>query len=113
MSPVLRHYLCDKFQQTTTLRFHPSQPSQQMRFTALVRSASEVKATALSNVHRGNEFERRSLRLLRQNLSMSLTRVGGKADGGVDLIGWWWLPPSGCASSRTLEQNTDYHSCDG
>ncbi|KAF7980261.1 hypothetical protein HWV62_39005 [Athelia sp. TMB] len=24
---------------------------------------------------------------------MSLTRVGGKSDGGVDLQGWWWLPP--------------------
>lgn len=23
---------------------------------------------------------------------MSLTRVGGKSDGGIDLIGWWWLP---------------------
>ena len=25
-------------------------------------------------------------------MSMSLTRVGGRADGGVDLQGWWWLP---------------------
>jgi hypothetical protein len=23
---------------------------------------------------------------------MDLTRVGGKDDGGVDLMGWWWLP---------------------
>ncbi|KAI0635290.1 hypothetical protein C8Q77DRAFT_1054262 [Trametes polyzona] len=23
---------------------------------------------------------------------MSLRRVGGKGDGGVDLQGWWWLP---------------------
>jgi Protein of unknown function (DUF2034) len=23
---------------------------------------------------------------------MSLRCVGGKADGGVDLIGWWWVP---------------------
>lgn len=23
---------------------------------------------------------------------MSLKRVGGKADGGIDLLGWWWLP---------------------
>ncbi|KZT22749.1 hypothetical protein NEOLEDRAFT_1045294, partial [Neolentinus lepideus HHB14362 ss-1] len=23
---------------------------------------------------------------------MSLQRVGGRSDGGVDLQGWWWLP---------------------
>uniref|UniRef100_A0A8H7XPL4 Restriction endonuclease type IV Mrr domain-containing protein n=1 Tax=Psilocybe cubensis TaxID=181762 RepID=A0A8H7XPL4_PSICU len=25
-------------------------------------------------------------------MSMSLKRVGGKEDGGIDLVGWWWLP---------------------
>lgn len=47
---------------------------------------------ALSAVHRGVAFEERSLRLLQDCLSMSLRRVGGKADGGIDLQGWWWLP---------------------
>ncbi|KAJ8073771.1 hypothetical protein PM082_012049 [Marasmius tenuissimus] len=23
---------------------------------------------------------------------MTLTRVGGRDDGGIDLIGWWWIP---------------------
>jgi hypothetical protein len=32
------------------------------------------------------------MRLLQTNLSMSLSRVGGKSDGGIDLQGWWWLP---------------------
>ncbi|KAI5122004.1 hypothetical protein M0805_001836 [Coniferiporia weirii] len=45
----------------------------------------------LSAVHRGRAFELRAMHLLR-HLSMSLRRVGGKNDGGVDLIGWWWLP---------------------
>lgn len=46
----------------------------------------------LSSVHRGAAFERRAMRLLQTNLSMSLNRVGGKSDGGVDLQGWWWPP---------------------
>ena len=45
-----------------------------------------------SAVHRGTAFEKRSLSVLEKYLSMSLRRVGGKSDGGVDLHGWWWLP---------------------
>ncbi|KAJ7048585.1 hypothetical protein C8F01DRAFT_995383 [Mycena amicta] len=47
---------------------------------------------ALTAVHRGTAFEERSMRILQKTLSMSLRRVGGKSDGGVDLMGWWWLP---------------------
>ncbi|KAF7323768.1 hypothetical protein MKEN_00597900 [Mycena kentingensis (nom. inval.)] len=47
---------------------------------------------ALATVHRGIAFEERSMQLLQQHLSMSLRRVGGRDDGGVDLMGWWWLP---------------------
>ncbi|KIJ15319.1 hypothetical protein PAXINDRAFT_54707, partial [Paxillus involutus ATCC 200175] len=46
----------------------------------------------LSNVHRGTAFEQRSLQVLEDTFSMSLRRVGGKSDGGIDLVGWWWLP---------------------
>ncbi|KAG6379858.1 hypothetical protein JVT61DRAFT_10418 [Boletus reticuloceps] len=49
-------------------------------------------ASKLSAVHRGTAFEQRSLQLLQTHFSMSLRRVGGKSDGGIDLIGWWWLP---------------------
>ncbi len=45
-----------------------------------------------SAVLKGTEFEQRSLSILQKCLSMSLSRVGGKSDGGVDLQGWWWLP---------------------
>ncbi|KAG9311604.1 hypothetical protein JVU11DRAFT_7813 [Chiua virens] len=45
-----------------------------------------------SSVHRGVAFEHRSLQLLQAHLSMALRRVGGKSDGGIDLVGWWWLP---------------------
>ena len=49
----------------------------------------------LSTVHRGTAFEYRALALLTKYMSMSLTRVGGSHDGGVDLIGWWWVPDDG------------------
>ncbi|KAJ7145396.1 hypothetical protein C8R43DRAFT_1088735 [Mycena crocata] len=53
-----------------------------------------TEAPVLATVHRGNIFEERSMKILQDHLSMSLRRVGGKSDGGVDLMGWWWLPPS-------------------
>ena len=48
--------------------------------------------TASSNVHRGVQFETRALSLLEQHFSMSLKRVGGRGDGGIDMLGWWWIP---------------------
>lgn len=58
--------------------------------------------SSLSAVHRGAAFELRSLRLLQTNLSMALRRVGGKSDGGIDLVGWWWLPFA--AESNTIHR---------
>ncbi|TDL24611.1 hypothetical protein BD410DRAFT_719125 [Rickenella mellea] len=46
-----------------------------------------------STVEKGLQFEKRSLALLQAQMSMSLHHVGGKDDGGIDLQGWWWLPP--------------------
>lgn len=40
----------------------------------------------------GTAFELRSLQLLQENFSMTLNRVAGRGDGGIDLAGWWWLP---------------------
>ncbi|KDQ60339.1 hypothetical protein JAAARDRAFT_603457 [Jaapia argillacea MUCL 33604] len=53
---------------------------------------AQMNAVQLSTVHRGTAFEERSRRVLQTHLSMSLRRVGGKSDGGIDLLGWWWLP---------------------
>ncbi|KAH8834188.1 hypothetical protein DL96DRAFT_1579728, partial [Flagelloscypha sp. PMI_526] len=60
----------------------------------------------MSTVYRGVAFEKKCLRLLHDNLSMSLRRVGGKSDGGVDLIGWWWLPQSIITSSSRDNEHT-------
>ena len=43
-------------------------------------------------VHKGTAFEHRSRRILQDHLNMSLRCIGGRADGGIDLIGWWWVP---------------------
>ncbi|KIY48440.1 hypothetical protein FISHEDRAFT_43365 [Fistulina hepatica ATCC 64428] len=51
-----------------------------------------TSVSSSSAVHKGIAFEERALLTLHNDLSMSLRRVGGKSDGGVDLTGWWWLP---------------------
>jgi Protein of unknown function (DUF2034) len=45
-----------------------------------------------SAVSLGTSFEMHSLHTLNEHFSMDLRRVGGKDDGGVDLVGWWWVP---------------------
>ncbi|KAF8526521.1 hypothetical protein BU17DRAFT_28875, partial [Hysterangium stoloniferum] len=56
----------------------------------------------LSTTHIGTTFENRSLHVLQSQLSMSLTKVGGKADGGIDLQGWWWLPVPSDGAARDV-----------
>lgn len=49
----------------------------------------------------GTGYELHCLRLLQEQMRMSLTRVGGKGDGGVDLRGWWYLPDTTLDPSPT------------
>lgn len=65
--------------------------------------AEEAKST-VSNVHRGVNFETRSIGLLAEHLSMSLERVGGKGDGGVDMLGWWWIPALSMNASPVIKR---------
>ncbi|OSD08148.1 hypothetical protein PYCCODRAFT_388618 [Trametes coccinea BRFM310] len=61
---------------------------------------------AITTVMKGSRFEERSLCLLREHLSMSLRRVGGKGDGGIDLQGWWWLPAECLGLARPSSPGT-------
>jgi hypothetical protein len=64
-----------------------------MLFTTMrLTQVYHLSHRSLSTVQRGTAFENRALDLLTEHMSMSLTRVGGSYDGGIDLIGWWWLP---------------------
>ncbi|KAF8601570.1 hypothetical protein BDV93DRAFT_524747 [Ceratobasidium sp. AG-I] len=55
-------------------------------------AAGALKAMRLAPSIIGTAFEERGLDLLRNRMSMTLTRIGGRGDGGVDLQGWWWIP---------------------
>lgn len=85
-----------------------------MRPSALARSIEHLEPShfvikrlrgAESNYVQGTAFENRSLDLLSSRLSMSLRRIGGAGDGGIDLLGWWWLPP--ITTSPSVPLNND------
>ncbi|KAH7910340.1 hypothetical protein BJ138DRAFT_1153111 [Hygrophoropsis aurantiaca] len=57
--------------------------------------------SSISAVGRGTAFELRCLDILSREMSMLLSRVGGKSDGGVDLQGWWYLPSFSPSPSRS------------
>ena len=46
-----------------------------------------IKIRGISTVLKGANFEQRSVAILRDHLYMSLRRVGGRGDGGIDLQG--------------------------
>ena len=77
-----------------------------MHFTQIRRFPDRL----LSTVHRGTAFEYRALALLTKHMSMSLMRVGGKHDGGIDLIGWWWVPCEKACAYRAIFQSSPTQS---
>jgi len=60
---------------------------------SLVQSPGDGTTVRPSPLKIGTDFENRALRFLKDTFSMSLGRIGGPSDGGIDLQGWWWLPP--------------------
>jgi hypothetical protein len=70
----------------------PAPEVTQPHLSAYIQSPNSVLKPKLSPTHRGTAFENRCVDILQKHLSMSLRRVGGANDGGIDLVGWWWLP---------------------
>ncbi|KAL1695214.1 hypothetical protein GGG16DRAFT_45652 [Schizophyllum commune] len=83
--------------------------------TTARRCLSSASRGAQTTVAKGTAFEQRSLAVARTRLSMSLRRVGGKSDGGIDLTGWWWLPHASDAlqSQHTSDRVQSRHATDG
>lgn len=84
-------------QESSSSRKRPRDPSTQTtppRATPTSSSSMAMnrRVSKLSAVHRGTAFEMRCLHLLQAHFSMALRRVGGRSDGGIDLVGSWWLP---------------------
>lgn len=65
-------------------------------------AAAVLKAARLAPTLVGTAFEERGLDLLRNRMSMTLTRIGGANDGGVDLEGWWWIPSTTGSERRRV-----------
>lgn len=61
-----------------------------------------AKAARLAPSLVGAAFEERGLDLLKNRMSMTLTRIGGRGDGGVDLQGWWWIPSATGSERRRV-----------
>ena len=60
-----------------------------------------------STVSVGTQFELRAQSLLRERFSMMLERSAGPGDGGLDLVGWWWLPRDPTPSSTEKQDDSD------
>ncbi|EJF63792.1 hypothetical protein BD309DRAFT_962960 [Dichomitus squalens] len=61
---------------------------------------------SLTTLAKGLSFESRTIGILREHLSISCRHVGGRGDGGIDLLGWWWLPHE-CLSHAAYQDSSN------
>ncbi len=69
--------------------------------TTFLSYASRTNLDPASKTYVGTHYEYTVLNTLRR-LRLSLTRVGGPSDGGIDLLGRWHLPDTSSAPLRVL-----------
>ena len=97
---------------STLTVFHPPPTARSLPLVLHETTTSPVlfkmaaKRRVISTVLKGVTFEQRSVGILRDHLSMSLRRVGGKGDRGIDLQGWWWLPSHCLSPTRSQDVPT-------
>ncbi|KAJ9653490.1 hypothetical protein H2198_007332 [Neophaeococcomyces mojaviensis] len=77
---------------------------------SFLKYQSDKGVALTSSVYLGTRYEYLIQRHLQDHLGFSLTRIGGKGDGGVDLIGTWTLPnrSQGSASSSGVASGTTF-----
>ncbi|KAH7102644.1 hypothetical protein BKA62DRAFT_699320 [Auriculariales sp. MPI-PUGE-AT-0066] len=75
-----------------------------MRGTCVLQAAAGKPS--ITTLLKGTRFENRTHAVLKNQMSMSLTRIGGRADGGIDLQGDWWLPPLPSSTSAAVASRT-------
>ncbi|KAJ5796074.1 uncharacterized protein N7518_004614 [Penicillium psychrosexuale] len=70
----------------------PSPPSQHHNdLTTFLSYAEHISLPVASSVHVGTHYEYTVLKTLRR-YALSLDRIGGRDDAGIDLVGTWHLP---------------------
>ena len=70
----------------------PSPPSQHHNdLTTFLSYAEHISLPETSTVHVGTHYEYTVLQTLRR-YALSLDRIGGRDDAGIDLVGTWHLP---------------------
>ncbi|KAJ6139008.1 hypothetical protein N7471_005494 [Penicillium samsonianum] len=70
----------------------PSPPSQHHNnLTTFLSYAEHISLPVTSTVHVGTHYEYTVLKTLRR-YALSLDRIGGRDDAGIDLVGTWHLP---------------------
>lgn len=81
-------------------------------FLSLYVNSTKMASVRRSTTEIGTAFEKHSQRYLNHHLHMSLRRVGGAGDGGVDLRGSWYVPPDtlGAGPSRRRASSTSLDS---
>jgi hypothetical protein len=71
-------------------------------------TSAKVLIDPLSNVQKGTNYEKRTMVVLNKYLKMKLKLVGGKSDGGVDLIGTWKIPNTSSKALRSASGTTNF-----
>ncbi len=102
-TPLLRASVPRKASSTSGTKPATSLPSQHHDLPSFLAHADSTRLSRTSTLYAGTHYEYTVSHALRR-YGFSLTRTGGRADGGIDLLGRWSLPvPSPSRGGRGKE----------